>query len=203
LKEPRPNEQECIPWIGETLIKERLLRLCARGKIAINLRGVEYLQAQPGEDADAAWNRMKGRLGSGRHLDETYLLFPQAVPQAYGVGATSGTDIAPPIGTDLFGGGSPSGPSSTGGGGYNPEQTSTPLPLFGGDRQSTYQPLYSPPTSALNLMGKVESWGVGPGSEVRDLSLKIESLSGAQLQKLLKGLPDGLSYELSCQKEEN
>ena len=203
LKEPRPNEQECIPWIGETLIKERLIRLCARGKIAINLRGVEYLQAQPGEDADAAWNRMKGRLGSGRHLDETYLLFPQAVPQAYGVGATSGTDIAPPIGTDLFGGDSTSGPSSTGGGGYNPEQTSTPLPLFGGDRQSTYQPLYSPPTSALNLMGKVESWGVGPGSEVRDLSLKIESLSGAQLQKLLKGLPDGLSYELSCQKEEN
>jgi hypothetical protein len=203
LREPRPNEQECIPWIGETLIKERILRLCARGSIALNLRGVEYLQAQPGEDADAAWNRMKGRLGSGRHLKETYLLFPQAVPQAYGIGATSGTDTVPPIGSDLFGGGSTGGSSSTSGSGAKPEQTTTPPPLFGGDRQSTYQPLYSPPTSALNLMGKVESWGVGPASAVRDLSLRIESLTGAQLQKLLKGLPDGLSYELNCEKEEN
>jgi hypothetical protein len=202
LREPRPNDQECIPWIGETLIKERILRLCARGSIALNLRGVEYLQAQPGEDVDVAWNRMKGRLGSGRHLEETYLLFPQAVPQAYGVGATSGTDNVPAIGSDLFGGGSTGGSSPTSGGGAKHEQTTTP-PLFGGEGQSTYQPLYSPPTSALNLMGKVESWGVGPASSVRDLSLKIDSLTGAQLQKLLKGLPDGLSYELNCQKEES
>nr|VFK63346.1 MAG: Helicase conserved C-terminal domain-containing protein [Candidatus Kentron sp. TUN] len=38
LKEPRPGGKDCIPWLGETLIKERIIRLCARGKIAINLR---------------------------------------------------------------------------------------------------------------------------------------------------------------------
>ena len=44
---------------------------------------------------------------------------------------------------------------------------------------------------------------VSPGTSVRDLSLKIDSLTGAQLQKLLRGLPEGLSYELNCQKEED
>ena len=29
-------------------MKERILRLCARGKIAINLRGLEFLQALAG-----------------------------------------------------------------------------------------------------------------------------------------------------------
>ena len=42
LQEPRPAGQDCIPWLGETSMKERILRLCARGKVAINLRGLEY-----------------------------------------------------------------------------------------------------------------------------------------------------------------
>jgi hypothetical protein len=58
LQEPRPSGQDCIPWLGETVMKERIVRLCARGKIAINLRGMEYLQAQAGE-------RARKPLGSG------------------------------------------------------------------------------------------------------------------------------------------
>lgn len=199
LREPRPNEQECIPWLGETLVKERILKLCARGKLAINLRGVERLQAQPGEDEDSAWRRMRGRLGTGRHLDETYLLPPQAVPQAQGVGERPPTDVAPPVSPDLFGGGTATGP---GGGGISPEPTTTP-PLFGGNGPANFQSHHSPPTSPLNLIGRLEGWGVNPGSSIRDLSLKIDSLTGAQLQKLLRGLPDGLSYELNCEKEED
>jgi hypothetical protein len=45
--------------------------LCARGKIAINLRGLEYLQTQPGEDEDTAWKRLRPKLSyTGRQLDE-------------------------------------------------------------------------------------------------------------------------------------
>ena len=46
LQEPRPAGQDCIPWLGETAMKERILRLCARGKVAINLRGMEFLHDQ-------------------------------------------------------------------------------------------------------------------------------------------------------------
>ena len=45
LREPRPAGLDCIPWLGETAMKERILRLVAKGKIAINLRGLEYLQS--------------------------------------------------------------------------------------------------------------------------------------------------------------
>jgi hypothetical protein len=54
-------------------MKERILRLCARGKIAINLRGLEYLQTHPGEDEDSAWKRLRPKVhegsGAGQGLD--------------------------------------------------------------------------------------------------------------------------------------
>ena len=85
LKEPRPGGKDCIPWLGETLIKERITRLCALGKIAINLRGMEYLQALDSETEDEAYRRMRGKLGTGKHLDETHILLPQNVPATGGV----------------------------------------------------------------------------------------------------------------------
>jgi hypothetical protein len=209
LQEPRPNEQDSIPWLGETAIKEKIIRLCARGKIAVNLRGTEYLQARPGEGEEAAWARMKSKLGTGRHLEESLLLFPQAVPQAHGVGqiAAAGGGTAPvqPLG-GLFeqsgaqvtppGGQGQVTPDGVGG-------TTAPPPIFGGDSGAAIlTPLHAPPTSPLNLIGKVEGWGIGPGASLRELSIKVGSLTGAQLQKLLRALPDGMTYELECKKEE-
>jgi hypothetical protein len=52
------------------------------------------------------------------------------------------------------------------------------------------------------LIGKAEGWGIGPGSSLHGLSIKVGALTGAQLQKLLRSLPDGMTYELSCEKEE-
>ena len=85
LQEPRPAGQDCIPWLGETAMKERILRLCAKGKIAINLRGMEYLQAQSGEDEETAWRRLRPKLSyTGRQLDEVFILPPSAVPATGG-----------------------------------------------------------------------------------------------------------------------
>ena len=57
-------------------------------------------------------------------------------------------------------------------------------------------------TSALNLLGKVESWGITMGTQVQDVQLKVANLTGAQLTELLKKLPDGITYELTLNKEE-
>jgi hypothetical protein len=58
-------------------------------------------------------------------------------------------------------------------------------------------------TSALNLYAKAtDDWCINPGSQVKNLSLRVEALTGAQLQKLLKNLPDGLTYALELDKEE-
>ncbi len=206
LGEPRPNQAACIPWLGDVEAKERLVRVCAKGKIAINIRGLEFLQAKPGEDADQAYNRMKAKIPSGKHLEETWILLPDAVPAAGGYkppapppapGGT--TPVQPPTTGSLF----PTTPVGDPPGGAQPGGGSVPDPgsIFGGPEPAPLVTLHAPATSALNLLGKAESWGVGPATSVKNVNLKVDQITGAQLQKLLKSLPDGISYELDLDKE--
>jgi hypothetical protein len=206
LQEPRPTGYDCIPWLGETSMKERILRLCARGKIAINLRGTEYLQAQSGEDEDSAWRRLRPKLSfTGRQLDEVFLLPPSAVP------ATGGTVVVTPSSSvptgGLFGEGAPGGEPFVGdpAPGNIGEPTTPGQPnIFGGG--ATTKPrvnLSNPATSPLNLIGKLESWGIGPATPVTEVSIKVSSATGAQVKDLLKKLPDGMTFELSLEKEES
>lgn len=203
LQEPRPPGFDCIPWLGETPLKERVLRLCAQGKIAINLRGMEFLQAYPGEEEEAAWRRLRPKLSfTGRQLDEINLLEPSAVPST---GGSSGVvPVVPPGGAPgLFGGGTtvPTPPSDTG----SPTGTPAPGGIFGGSAGTpSVKPRVSytnPPTSPLNLIGKLEGWGIGPATPVTDVSLKISAATGAQLKELLKKLPDGMTFEIQLEKE--
>lgn len=208
LQEPRPADQDCIPWLGETAMKERILRLCARGKIAINLRGLEYLQTQPAEDEDSAWKRLRPKLSyTGRQLDEVFLMEPSAVPTTGGT-----TPPAPQLptgggeGGGLWGSGTtpppppPGGETSPGG--------DTPPPgggIFGGGSSTGRKPripLSNPATSPLNLIGKLEGWGIGPATPVAEVSIKVSAATGAQLKELLKKLPDGMTFELSLEKED-
>ncbi|MBF0234782.1 MAG: hypothetical protein HQK65_17350 [Desulfamplus sp.] len=211
LKEPRPGGKDCIPWLGETEVKEKMIRLCVQGKIAINLRGMEYLQRDDSETEEQAWKRMRGKLGTGKHLDETHILLPQNVP------ATGGASSNPePAGVDQsWGGGTNGGTGSTGGAigesggtgnsgtssgsGLGDSSDSDPGGIFGGG--SSYTTHSEAATSALNLLGKIENWGITTGTQVRSMELKISHLTGAQLQELIRKLPDGMVYELELEKE--
>jgi hypothetical protein len=206
LQEPRPTGHDCIPWLGETAMKERIVRLCARGKIAINLRGMEYLQAQAGEDEESAWRRLRPKLAyTGRQLDEVFLLPPSAVPTTGGsIPATVPSGDTPNGG--LFGGASSVTPPPGGGNSVppptSPEPTSTQPGgnIFGG-ASSSRTPLSSAATSPLNLIGKLEGWGIGPATPVKEVTIKLSAATGAQLKELLKKLPDGMTFELSLDKE--
>lgn len=201
LQEPRPAGQDSIPWLGETAMKERILRLCSRGKIAINLRGLEYLQTHPGEDEDAAWRRLRPKLSyTGRQLDEVFLMEPSAVP------TTGGSTPPPPPapggeGGGLYGGGPPPPEPPA------PGVAAPPGGIFGGGTSGTGSKprisLANPPTSPLNLIGKLEGWGIGPATQVADVSIKVSAATGAQLKELLKKLPDGMTFELSLEKEDD
>ena len=198
LQEPRPAGEPCIPWLGETPIKERVIRLCTRGEIAINVRGMEYLQVGADENEESAWMRMRGKLGTGKHLDETYVLRPQAVPHTKGVSGP-----APRPGGDLFedspGYDVETTKNDEGAAGGTSPTPDRPGSIFGGGTELV--PHASDATSALNLLGKVESWGIGTGTQVQDMALRVSSLTGAQLDKLLRALPDGITYALSLNKE--
>jgi hypothetical protein len=62
--------------------------------------------------------------------------------------------------------------------------------------------LSNPPTSALNLIGRLEGWGIGPATPVGGVTLVVSAATGAQLKELLRKLPDGMTFELSLDKEE-
>lgn len=207
LREPRPGGRTCIPWLGEVEIKERLVKMCAAGHIAINLRGLDLLQAHPGESNDDAWYRMKGKIGSGRHLDETTIHRPgsvvlsggtfQQTPIAPGSDVSSGASGLVSISPDtLKAEGKGTGLKITGinTGPINPfGDPNTPAPVK--------KLLTAPPTSGLNLLGQVESWGIGPATPLTNLAIRVGKLTGAQLQQLLKNLPDGVTYGLEAEKD--
>ncbi len=201
LQEPRPVG-DCIPWLGETSMKERVIRLCAKGKIAINLRGQEYLQANPAENEETAWLRLRSKLSyTGRQLDEITLLSPSAVPTTGGATVLIDHKTIEPT------------PSVTG----VSEELVTPKTDFGTppttgnifavDSTATAHKnrvnYKNPATSSLNLIGKLENWGIGAATQVSEVSIKISSATGSQLKDLLKKLPDGMTFELSLEKEED
>ena len=207
LQEPRPQGQDCIPWLGETAVKEKLLRLCAAGKVALNLRGTEQLQAQPGETADAAWLRMRARLPfSGKQLDEVKLMEPAAMP---GTGGAAPPPAPPPVGTPAPG----PGQTPTQQPGTSPASDKPPLlPLFGG---GTPEPAPPPPvpkplvtlenqaTSTLNQLHQLRDiWAVKPKTALSSITLTIPAATIEQLQDILKKLPEGLTVGLSLQKED-
>jgi hypothetical protein len=167
--------------------KENVLRLCAAGKLSIDLRGLEFLQAQPGETEEAAWIRIKGKLGSGKELEQTILHLPGAYPQS---GGTSPFQLTPATQQP------PTPPSSVPG--------VVPPPKIFGDNlppMPTLKPFGSPPKTPVNLLGEVEKWGVTAATNVTNVNINVSQMTGAQLTNLLKKLPDGAMFSLSLEKE--
>jgi hypothetical protein len=195
LREPRGSGKECIPWLGEAEAKDAVLRVCAAGRIAINVRGLKSLQAVPGETEDAALRRMKRDFDvSGRQLEDTLLSLPGASPSSAGQ-----TQTEPPAGGSATLPGIPGGTSPAPG----------PGNIFGDSSSGAGSPapistrVSSEPTSGLNLLQKIETWRVGPATPVRNVSIRIGSVTGAQLAAIVRALPDGLLYGLDADKEEN
>ena len=63
--------------------------------------------------------------------------------------------------------------------------------------------LSSAPTSGLNLLSRVvDTWHVGPATTVRNVTIRVDKLTGAQLQQLIQNLPNGLLFGLDADKED-
>ena len=204
LREPRGGGKDCIPWLGEAEAKDSVLAVCAAGQITIHARGLNSLQVVPGEPSDVALRRMKRDFNvTGKQLEDTTLSKPGSTPSSSGQ-----TPVAPPVGGT---GGLPGiapipgGPAPGGAPPANPFGDPTPggAPGDGSPAPLTTK-LESQPTSGLNLLSRVvDTWHVGPATTVRNVSIKIEKLTGAQLQQLIRDLPIGLSYGFDADKEES
>jgi hypothetical protein len=208
-QEARPADEDCIPWLGDTLMVERILRLCAQGRIAIDNRGLELLQAKPGETEEQAWSRMRGKVGGGSYLDNTLVSLPHGAPAAHGSGTTTNSPPVGPAQPNLFPDDNQSpvpqprnGQDGQGAGGSDSGgATSGSIFGTGGGARKTYQS--DQPTSALNLLSQIEKWGVNAGAKVTNVTLTVNVTTGAQLATLIKKLPtEGMLWDLHLDKED-
>jgi Protein of unknown function (DUF499) len=187
LQEPSIDGKHCIAWLGEVTTKENVLHLCAAGKLAINVRGLELLQAQPGEAVENVWMRIKGKLGSGKELEQTILQLPGAYPQSGGKLPVQSTPTTP----------QPTIPPSAPG-------VVQPPNVFGGDplpAMPNVKAFGTPPKTPLNLIGEVEKWGISAATNVTNVNINASQMTGAQLTEFLKKLPDGVAYSLNLETE--
>ena len=209
LAEPRSGGAECVIWLGELDIVERLETLAAKGQLAINLRGSQLLQQSPGETETSALLRIRGKIGSGSHLTQTTVHKPQPA------GATGGGVLG------VGGGTSPTGPGpflpGILGGGSTPERVGIVAPVNpfqsgeatvqSGDNETIPSPAasvhkLSSKTSALNLTGELEKWSALGQTPLRNITLRLDDMNGEKLVSLLRKLPDG-TYILELDKEES
>jgi hypothetical protein len=230
LKEPRPAPADTIPWLGDALMKEKLISVCAQGKITINVQDRERLERRPGEEIKDACTRLRGKLPDGKQLEEVILGLPGAGAATHGAapqpgtgnGATPGATPPPVAGPGGTGtapppGGNPGGTTSPPPGGGTPQPGFGEGPpgnlfgnggagIFGGSGTAPPRPrirLEAPkPTSGLNLAGQLEMWSITPATPVQSVTITLEAATGAQLKKLLEKLPDGMIYGLALDRED-
>ena len=60
----------------------------------------------------------------------------------------------------------------------------------------------SSPERVFTIGAALLEFFIGTGTNVKSLVVKVDVLTGAQLQDLIKKLPDGMTYELGLEKEE-
>lgn len=139
-------------------------------------------------------------------INEVFLMEPTAVPSTGGIAPPEPQPTA-----ESGGGGQPGGGTTP-----TPHPNTTELPtggqttpngggIFGGGSSGGPKPRITcsnPPTSPVNLIGKLESWGIGPATPVAAVSIRFSTATGAQLKELLKKLPDGMTFEIRLEKED-
>jgi hypothetical protein len=212
LSNPRPAGAQSVIWLGKTEMIDRIVRICARGDIALNVRG-DLLQAAPGEPESDALQRIQGRISATAYQnpDSVVLSLPQAAPgvQTTPTKPTNPGEHTPvtPVHPAQPGGPSPSpqpGPEGLkpqvgGGGGAFPGD------IFGGGQPARPRRTLAStkPTSGLNLIGQLESWQIKPATRVQNITVTISEATGAQIDALLKKLPDGMVFGLQMDAEED
>ena len=220
LREPRPAPADTIPWLGDTLMKEKLISVCAQGKITINVQDRERLERKPGEEIKDAYARLRGRLPDGKQLENVILGLP-------GAGAATQGAAASPAPSNGGASGSTTSAEGTQSGAVTATDGGTPFPTPNGSASSSGAaegaaaslfgngqggsgaslPKRTPlaaakATSGLNLAGQLEQWAIGPGSQVSSVVITLDAATGAQVKKLLEKLPDGMIYGLSLDRED-
>lgn len=218
MEPPTVPTEDAIPFIGQSKLYEQMMQLAADGKLALHRDGVWYRREPTDTDEAAAFNRIKGpAYVSGVGLKSVKVALPSAVPTvpaspiptsgggastgSGGVvtgggwaGGSSGGSDGTRVGgwTGGLGGGTGGGIGTGGGagaGGGTPTPSAITTKKSAGARK------------AINLLGDLRSWGIGSGNNLVQVRLRMDGISGKDLEEVLKKLPAKLTIALEVDQE--
>jgi len=192
LREPPLPGQIAIPYLGDVITYEHVLRIVSKDKIALNIGG-RWFHKEPDESVDDAIRRLRQRAWcSGQAMFAVQLGEPSQVG-----GSGVAVFVTPP-----------SSPLAT--------ISSQPPPVSTGVAPSTNPPSHEPlspgtggftPTppvirrslgakTGVNLLGDLEKWALPDAQKVTQASLTFNGVSVKELRDLCTKLPPKLQAEL-------
>lgn len=210
-----PPSVDAIPFLGETEIQERVLKVAASGDLVLNV-GNTWIGRRP-EDAteEAALRFLTNKaFKTGKELRQIQLGLPGAVG-----GGTISVSNDPPKGSSNSGtsGHTPQTGGDTGtqdttprGGGENPVKViddpnetpstgETPPPT----EPATITEKTETPSTGLNLSGLFEKWGIQPGQTLETAQIAFTGLTVQQIRQILQKMPSAYkaTLEITYQKD--
>jgi hypothetical protein len=192
---PPPNGGDAIPFLGETKTYEAILNIAATGQLVLSVNGT-WVGRRPEDttEEDALRHIRSKAFRAGQEMRQIQLGLPGVVggstvtaPKAPppGEGAVSPEGTKPGSTSSAVGGPSPSPGGESGGGvaggvgGVSPET----VPQAVKSRKS------DEPTSAINLSGCFETWGVMSSQTIESARIEFRGLTAQQIKQILQRVP--------------
>jgi hypothetical protein len=196
LREPPLPGELAIPYLGDLPIFETVLRIVAKGKLAVNAGGRWYGR-EPDESVEAAESRLRLRLGG--FSGQTMLAVQLGEVSQVGGGGVAVPVVTPPTSTTW----QPTMPQPVPGGTVQPSP-SPQAPTITSPQTPIADPL--PPSSVvrrsmgaktgINLLGDLEKWALADGQKSTQASLTFTGLTVKELRDLCLKLPPKVQAEL-------
>ncbi|MDB6022250.1 MAG: hypothetical protein JWQ04_2107 [Pedosphaera sp.] len=197
---PTVPARDAIPFLGDTQTYEELLRLAARGRIAVNVNNTWFTRSHDDEDDEAAYRRIKNRAyRSGPEQRSAQI----GLPSVAGGGAVAGT-TPPPVQPATTPGGQAPTPATPGqtpataNGVQTSGQTNLPLPPVPVTRRTDSE------SNTISLIGQLELWGVTPDKMLTSAKVEFTNLTAQQLRRILQQIPSAhrANLEVSYQQQQ-
>lgn len=200
---PSPGSGDAIPYLGDTMIYEEILKITARGKVFLNLNGTWVGRLQEHTTDDEALRHVRSNaFRSGQEMRQIRVSLPEAVggTTVTGVGAmkeppltSTGTGAG---GAIIFGGSGTVITPPAGGDGLSIAIT----PASGTARIRRSEE----PSIGINLAASFEKWSIPSGTLLDNAKVEFEGLTVQQLKQILQRLPSSVkaSLEISFAEED-
>jgi hypothetical protein len=192
---PTVQTRDAIPFLGDTQTYEELLRLAARGHLAVNVNNTWFTRNHDDDDEEAAFRRIKSRAYRSGPEQRAAQIAP---PSVAGGGAVAGTATPPPTTTPGTTGQTPGGTSP----GANPPvpgptgQTNLPLPPVTMTHRTTAE------SNTISLIGQLEQWGITPDRTLTSAKVEFTNLTAQQLRRILQQIPSAHRANLEVSYEQ-